>query len=73
MADCYDSRHCVLRGSHFNDRECSCLQQTYEYDGQCPFCKRSTRSKGSRSPEYLAGVRKPIRKGVDKKDKKKGA
>ena len=76
MSDCYDSRECCLRGSHYNDKECMALAKTYDFDGQCPFCKSSRKAKGSRSLAYLAGERKetkPVTFSFKERRRRKGA
>lgn len=35
---CNDTRPCFARG-WFDQKTCSILRETYEKDGQCPFCK----------------------------------
>lgn len=54
--ECRDTRKCCFRGSkaslNINPLECTALIETYEKDGQCPFCKEHYYDIASRSPDY---------------------
>lgn len=36
---CYDTRHCFAANYVRNNRVCRILIDTYQHDGDCPFCK----------------------------------
>lgn len=37
--DCVDSRPCFAAMEYRGQKRCRLLTETYEKDGQCPFCK----------------------------------